>query len=115
MDKALPDTPPPPPRARRVPLKKQELLCNLCKQKLPTMTTTLVLEPTNDSDLHLLLSLAQRLGVKATASPAAKLSLEERERRFLALFGSWQSDESGDELNKMLMDSRQSNRPDIEL
>ncbi|WP_210516849.1 hypothetical protein [Hymenobacter terricola] len=56
------------------------------------MTTTLVLEPTNDSDLHLLLSLAQRLGAPATASPAAKLSLE---RRFLALFGSWQSDESG--------------------
>ncbi len=79
------------------------------------MTTTLVLEPTNDSDLHLLLSLAQRLGVKATASPAAKLSLEEREQRFIALFGSWQSDETGDELNKMLMDSRQSNRPDIEL
>lgn len=79
------------------------------------MTTTLILEPTNDSDLHLLLSLAQRLGVKATTSSAAKLSLEERERRFLALFGAWQSDETGDELNKMLMDSRQSNRPDVEL
>ena len=79
------------------------------------MSTTLVLEPTNDADLHLLLSLAQRLGVKATASPAAKMSLEERERRFQALFGAWQSDETGDEINKMLQESRQSNRPDVEL
>lgn len=79
------------------------------------MPTTLILEPTNDTDLHLLLSLAQRLGVKATASPAATLSLEERERRFLALFGTWQSDETGDEINQMLQASRQSNRPDVEL
>ena len=79
------------------------------------MPTTLLLEPTNDTDLHLLLSLAQRLGVKATASPAATLSLEERERRFLALFGAWQSDETGDEINQMLRESRQSNRPDVEL
>ncbi len=79
------------------------------------MTTTLVLEPANESDLHLLLSLAQRLGVKATASPAAKLSLAERERRFFSLFGAWQSEETGDEINKMLQESRQSNRPDIEL
>ncbi len=79
------------------------------------MPATLVLEPTDDADLHLLLSLAQRLGVKATATPAAKLSLEERERRFMALFGSWQSDETGDEINRMLRESRQSNRPDIEL
>lgn len=79
------------------------------------MPTTLILEPTNDTDLHLLLSLAQRLGVKATASPAATLSLEERERRFLALFGAWQSDETGDEINQMLQASRQSNRPDVEL
>ena len=79
------------------------------------MSTTLLLEPTNDADLHLLLSLAQRLGIKATASLVAKISLEERERRFQALFGSWQSDETGDEINKMLQGSRQSNRPDIEL
>ncbi len=79
------------------------------------MPTTLLLEPTNDTDLHLLLSLAQRLGVKATASPAAILSLEERQRRFLALFGAWQSDETGDEINQMLQASRQSNRPDVAL
>ena len=79
------------------------------------MPTTLILEPTNDTDLHLLLSLAQRLGVKATASPAATLSLEEREQRFLALFGAWKSDETGDEINQMLQASRQRNRPDVAL
>lgn len=81
-----------------------------------TMTTTLVLEPTNESDLHLLLSLAQRLGVKATATPSvANISEEERRRRFLALAGSWQSDESGDEINKMLMESRHFRDRDVEL
>lgn len=80
------------------------------------MTPTLVLEPTNDSDLHLLLSLAQRLGVKATATPpVATMSEEERRRRFLALAGSWQSDESGDEINKMLMESRHFRDRDVEL
>ncbi|MCI1189408.1 hypothetical protein MON38_18445 [Hymenobacter sp. DH14] len=80
------------------------------------MTTTLVLEPTNDSDLHLLLSLARRLGVKATTTPpVTAISEEERRQRFLALAGSWQSDESGDEINKMLMESRHFRDRDIEL
>lgn len=79
------------------------------------MTMTLILEPTNDADLQLLLSLAQRLGVKAIATPAANLSVEEREKRLLALFGAWQSTETGDEINQMLRESRQSNRPDIHL
>ncbi len=80
------------------------------------MTTTLVLETTNDSDLHLLLSLAQRLGVKATTTASATaISEEERRRRFLALAGSWQSDESGDEINKMLMESRHFRDRDVVL
>ena len=80
------------------------------------MTTTLVLETTNDSDLHLLLSLAQRLGVKATTmASATAISEEERRRRFLALAGSWQSDESGDEINKMLMESRHFRDRDVAL
>lgn len=80
------------------------------------MSTTLVLEPTNEADLHLLLSLAQRLGVKATATPpVSSISPEERKRRFLALAGSWQSDESGDEINQMLRESRQFRDRDVEL
>ena len=80
------------------------------------MTTNLILEPTNDSDLQLLLSLAQRLGVKATATPSVTpISEEERRLRFLALAGSWQSDESGDEINKMLMESRHFRDRDVAL
>jgi hypothetical protein len=80
------------------------------------MPTTLILEPTNDTDLHLLLSLAQRLGVKATASPTAPLSQEERERRFFALFGAWKSEgETGDDLNRLLQEARYTEQRDIEL
>ena len=80
------------------------------------MVTTLVLEPTNDSDLHLLLSLAQRLGVKATATPqASTVSPDERRQRFLAAAGTWQSDESGDEINQMLRESRQFRDREVEL
>ena len=80
------------------------------------MTTTLVSEPSNDADLHLLLNLAQRLGVKATtAPPATAVSSEERRRLLLAFAGSWQSDESGDEINQMLRDSRHFRDRDVEL
>jgi len=71
------------------------------------MPNTLILETANDADLDLLLHLAQRLGVKATASPpTTTVSPEERRRLFLSLAGSWQSDESGDEINQMLRESR---------
>lgn len=74
-----------------------------------------MLEPTNEADATLLLNLAHRLGVKATVSQESTTSVEERERRFLALFGAWKSDETGDELNQMLQESRHFNRPDVEL
>ena len=80
------------------------------------MPTTLVLESANDADLDLLLHLAQRLGVKATPSPSTTTtSAEERRQRFLALAGSWQSDESGDDINQMLRESRYFRDRDIEL
>jgi hypothetical protein len=80
------------------------------------MNTTLILEPTNEADLQQLLRLAQQLGVKATTTPAvATMSAEERRQRFLNLAGSWQSDESGDEINQMLRDSRHFRDRDVEL
>lgn len=75
----------------------------------------IILEPTNEADATPLLNLAHRLGVKATVSQELTISAEERERRFLALFGAWKSDETGDELNQMLRESRHFNRPDVEL
>ncbi len=77
--------------------------------------STIVLEPTNEADTTLFLNLAHRLGVKATVSQHSTISAEERERRFLALFGAWQGEETGDELNQMLRESRHFDRPDVEL
>ena len=62
--------------------------------------------------------MAQRLGVKVTDTPTpatAKLDVAERARLFRSLFGAWQSEESGEELNHQLREARQSTRPDIEL
>lgn len=77
--------------------------------------STILLEPTNEADATLLLNLAHRLGVKATVSQDATAWEAERERRFMALFGAWKSDETGDELNQMLRESRHFNRPDVTL
>ncbi len=81
------------------------------------MPNTLIMEPANDADLALLLHLAQRLGVKATATPAppAKPDVTGRAQLFRSLFGAWQSEESGEELNSQLREARQSTRPDLEL
>jgi len=38
-----------------------------------------------------------------------------RAQLFRSLFGAWQSEESGEELNRQLREARQSTRPDIEL
>ena len=78
---------------------------------------TLLFETSNESAIRELISLAQRLGVKVTDTPAsaAKLDMAERARLFRSLFGAWQSEESGEELNRQLREARQSTRPDIEL
>lgn len=78
---------------------------------------TLLLETSNASALRELIGLAQRLGVKVidTSTPTARPDVAERARLFRSLFGAWQSEESGEELNRQLREARQSNRPDIEL
>lgn len=78
---------------------------------------TLLFETSNESAIRELISLAQRLGVKVTdtPAPAAKPDVAERARLFRSLFGAWQSEESGEELNRQLREARQSTRPDIEL
>lgn len=67
---------------------------------------TLVLKPTNPQDFQLLLDLAHRLGVEVlpvSASDAAPL-----EARFFALAGSWESEETGEELTAQLQAGRRS-------
>ena len=39
----------------------------------------------------------------------------ERERVFYSLFGAWKSEETGDELNRMLQEARHTEQRDIEL
>ena len=41
--------------------------------------------------------------------------LVERERLFYSLFGAWKSEESGEELNRMLQEARHTEQRDIEL
>ena len=76
---------------------------------------TLLLETSNASALRELIGLAQRLGVKVIDTSTARPDVAERARLFRSLFGAWQSEESGEELNRQLREARQSNRPDIEL
>ena len=81
------------------------------------MPTTLVLEPANDADLKLLLSLAQRLGVKATtaATSVAGISAAEQARLVEEFAGSWQSEEDGTELARQLREARYFRDRDVEL
>ncbi|HEX8327080.1 MAG TPA: hypothetical protein VF629_06045 [Hymenobacter sp.] len=41
--------------------------------------------------------------------------LAERERIFYSLFGAWKSEETGEELNRLLQDARHTEQRDIEL
>lgn len=79
------------------------------------MPTTLVLESVNDADLDLLLHLAQRLGVKATPTPATKTSDTERARLLDEFAGSWQSDEDGTELARQIREARYFRDRDVTL
>lgn len=74
---------------------------------------TLVLKPTNAHDFQLLLGLAHRLGVEVMQEPAPDAA--QLEARFFALAGSWQSQQTGEELNAQLQASRTSTRPDLAL
>jgi len=81
------------------------------------MPNTLILKPANDADLDLLLHLAHRLGVKVTdtPTPSAKPDVAGRAQLFRSLFGAWQSEGNGEELDHQLREARQSTRPDLEL
>nr|GFC77396.1 hypothetical protein [Tanacetum cinerariifolium] len=58
---------------------------------------------------------AQRLGVKATATPSAKASNAEQARLVDEFAGSWQSDEDGTELARQIREARYFRDRDVEL
>ena len=70
--------------------------------------------PTNRVARERLLEAAELLKGLANRQTVA-ISDEERARRFEAVAGSWQSEESGDELNKQLRASRYFRDRDVEL
>ena len=81
-------------------------------------TSTVLFEPDNDADLDLLVKLAARLGVKTTLGPPNDPSISAtvaaaRTAYLNALlhkvYGSWQSDESGEELVKQIYEARTNN------
>jgi len=74
---------------------------------------TLVLKPTNAHDFQLLLGLAHCLGVEVAQEPALKAA--QLEARFFAVAGSWQSEQTEEELNAQLQAARTFTCPDLTL
>lgn len=79
------------------------------------MPITLVLEPSNEADLDLLLHLAQRLGVKATTTSPARATAAAQAQLVDEFAGSWQSDEDGTELARQIREARYFRDRDVEL
>lgn len=58
----------------------------------------------------------QEEAVAATAAvPTKPAELAEREQRLQALFGAWQSEQTGEELNQLFQQARHTEQRDIEL
>ena len=70
--------------------------------------TVLILQPTKETDLQLFKDLAKRLNVqfREEVETSQTRTLAEREADFMALAGSWNTPESGDEIIKMIEKSR---------
>ncbi len=77
---------------------------------------TLVLEPKNEADYRLFVELAKRLHVTYRETP--DLSEEElirSENSFFALAGSWQGEETTDELIRLIESARTSKEINLSL
>ena len=72
----------------------------------------LVLEPTRHSDLMLFIELAKRLNVKFREEITTS-STTEQDAAFMALAGSLDTPESGDELVKIIAEAHHSKSIDI--
>lgn len=88
------------------------------KLKFPTEKAAAVLEwlrslPYGAAELQ---SRPTNVPADATAPvETAASDLAERERLFYSLFGAWKSEETGEELNRMLQEARHTEQRDIEL
>ncbi len=78
------------------------------------MTHTIIIETQNDADFERVKDFAQRLGVSFSEkhTDAETANQEEALRRFA---GSWEGEETGDELAATLQNARYFRSRDIEL
>lgn len=87
------------------------------KLKFPTEKAAAILEwlrslPYGAAELQ---SRNTETQVAPTALEVKSAELAERERIFYSLFGAWKSEETGEELNRLLQDARYTEQRDIEL
>lgn len=74
---------------------------------------TLILETDNENDYHLLTELVKRLGIKFSEKNSA--TIDEQAQLFKRLFGSWQSEKSGNEIVNEIYQARNDSPRNIEL
>jgi hypothetical protein len=74
---------------------------------------TLILETDNENDYYLLTELVKRLGIKFSEKNSE--TIDEQAQLFKRLFGSWQSEKSGDELVNEIYNNRNDSPRNIEL
>lgn len=80
------------------------------------MKHIITIETQSDNDFALLKSLAQRLGLDFQESHSEDNPLEaQQEAAFKKFVGSWQGEETGDELNAMIYNFRHDSPREIEL
>lgn len=80
------------------------------------MTRIITIEIQNDQDFDLMKGLAQRLGLQTKESfLATNTSKTEQEAAFKKFAGSWQGDESADELVDLIYSARHDSPREIEL
>lgn len=81
------------------------------------MTHIITIETHSDDDFALLKGLAQRLGLstKEVHKEVSSLSEAEELKLLESVAGSWEGDETGDELAAMIRNSRYDSPREIEL
>lgn len=81
------------------------------------MTHTIIIETHSDNDFALLKGLAKRLGLstKEVHKEVGGLSEVEELKLLERVAGSWEGDETGDELSAMIRNSRYDSPREMEL
>lgn len=81
------------------------------------MTHIITIETNSDDDFALLKGLAQRLGLHTKETHKEVYGLSEAEELTLLerVAGSWKGEETGDELNAMIRNSRYDSPREVEL